>query len=75
MNATVLASRPAHVPPELVVDFDYREPPGHTADVHLAWKMLHDGPDIVWSPHHGGYWIATRAADIDVMQTPGCCST
>ena len=69
MNATVLASRPAHVPPELVVDFDYREPPGHTRDVHLAWKKLHDGPDIVWTPRHGGHWIATRADDIDVMQT------
>jgi cytochrome P450 len=51
------------------VDFDYREPPGHTEDVHLAWKRLHDGPDIVWTPRHGGHWIATRAADIDVMQT------
>jgi cytochrome P450 len=69
MNATVLASRPAHVPPDLVVDFDYREPPGHTKDVHLAWKRLHDGPDIVWTPRHGGHWIATRADDIDVMQT------
>lgn len=68
MNATAFAERPAHVPPELVVDFDYREPVGHTEDVHLAWKCLHDGPDIVWSPRHGGYWIATRADDIDVMQ-------
>ncbi len=69
MNATAPAARPAHVPPELVVDFDYREPPGHTVDVHMAWKKLHEGPDIVWTPHHGGHWIATRAADIDVMQT------
>ena len=69
MNATAMASRPAHVPPELVVDFDYREPAGHTSDVHLAWKKLHDGPDIVWTPRHGGHWIATRADDIDVMQT------
>ena len=69
MNAVVApATRPAHVPAGLVVDFDYREPPGHTRDVHLAWKVLHDGPDIVWSPRYGGYWIATRADDIDVMQ-------
>lgn len=60
--------RPAHVPAELMVDFDYRAPPGHTRDVHLAWKRLHEGPDIVWTPHHGGHWIATRADDIDVMQ-------
>lgn len=60
--------RPAHVPAELEVDFDYRAPAGHTVDVHRAWKRLHDGPDIVWTPHHGGHWIATRADDIDVMQ-------
>ena len=69
MNASVLAPRPTHVPPDRVVDFDYREPPGHEVDVHSAWKRLHDGPDIVWTPRHGGHWIATRAADIDVMQT------
>ena len=68
MNAAVMTTRPRHVPEELVVDFDYREPPGHTIDVHLAWKRLHDGPDIVWTPRHGGHWIATRADDIDVMQ-------
>ncbi len=70
MNAVpALAPRPAHVPAERVVDFDYRCPAGHTDDVHLAWKALHSGPDIVWTPRHGGHWIATRAADIDVMQT------
>ena len=69
MNATQLAARPAHVPADHIVDFDYREPPGHATDVHLAWKTLHGGPDIVWTPRHGGHWIATRAADIDVMQT------
>ncbi len=69
MNASQLAARPAHVPADRVVDFDYREPPGHDTDVHLAWKALHGGPDIVWTPRHGGHWIATRAADIDVMQT------
>ena len=25
-------------------------------------------PPIVWTPHHGGHWIATRAQDIDAMQ-------
>lgn len=68
MTAPV-AERPAHVPAELVVDFDYIAPPGHEDDVHLAWKRLHDAaPDIFWTPRHGGHWVATRAADIDVMQ-------
>jgi cytochrome P450 len=62
--------RPAHVRPEQVVDFDYLCPAGHEADVHRAWHALHAPgvPDIVWTPHYGGHWIATRAADIDVMQ-------
>jgi cytochrome P450 len=63
-----LTPRPSHVPPDLVVDFDYRDFPGHESDVHLAWKQLHAGPDLFWSPRHGGYWVATRADDIDVMQ-------
>lgn len=66
--STVMAPRPDHVPPELVRDFDYREFPGHDSDVHMAWKTLHDGPDLFWSPRHGGYWVATRADDIDAMQ-------
>jgi len=65
-----LAERPAHVSPERLVDFDYLAPEGHERDVHRAWSRLHAPgiPDIVWTPHYGGHWIATRAADIDAMQ-------
>ncbi|MES2258348.1 MAG: cytochrome P450 [Pseudomonadota bacterium] len=59
---------PAHVPQELVVDFNFMNPPGGEDDIHLAWASLHDGPDIVWSPYNGGHWIATRGADIEVLQ-------
>jgi len=61
---------PTHVSPERVVDFDYLTPAGHEDDVHRAWHRLHDigVPPIVWTPHHGGHWIATRAEDIDTMQ-------
>ena len=60
---------PENVPPELVVDFDYFaiDQLGKD-DIQLAWATLHDGPDIVWTPHHGGHWIATRGEDMDVMQ-------
>ena len=70
MSMTV--PRPDHVAPERVVDFDYLAPEGHTVDVHRAWARLHAPgvPDIVWTPHYGGHWIATRAADIDAIQ-PG----
>jgi cytochrome P450 len=68
MNHTKGWTVPDHVPRELVVDFDYMNPPGAQDDVHLAWKTLHAGPDIVWSPYYGGHWIATRGEDIEVMQ-------
>lgn len=59
---------PEHVPADRVVDFDFMHPPGAEADVHQAWKALHSGPDIVWSPYNGGHWIATRADDIEAIQ-------
>jgi cytochrome P450 len=59
---------PGNVPPELVVDFDFYDLAGKAEDIQTAWAVLHKGPDIVWTPYYGGYWIATRAADIDVMQ-------
>lgn len=58
------AAIPAHVPPELVVDFDHRLDPGFALDPVATIKQLHDGPDIIYSPHYGGHWIFTRHADI-----------
>jgi cytochrome P450 len=59
-------SVPDHVDPGLVVDFDYLRPPGFEphGDIHEAWRTLHRGPDVVWTPRHGGHWILTRAEDI-----------
>ena len=57
---------PAHVPAELVFDFDIYNPPGAETDFHLALKRLHDEnyPDIFWSTANGGHWIAIRGEDI-----------
>lgn len=57
---------PAHVPAELVYDFDIYNPPGAEADFHLALKRLHEEnyPDIFWSTANGGHWIAIRGEDI-----------
>jgi cytochrome P450 len=57
---------PAHVPAELVFDFDIYNPPGAEADFHLALKRLHEEnyPDIFWSTANGGHWIAIRGEDI-----------
>jgi cytochrome P450 len=61
---------PPHVDPALVVDFDYMNPPGlaETGDVYRALGRLHAGPDVQWTPHHGGHWLATRAEDIKWIQ-------
>lgn len=65
------ASVPAHVPADRVVDFDLYHPSGVEHDLHLAWKALHDGPDIVWTTSNGGHWIVTRADDMDfVLRNP-----
>ena len=58
--------RPAHVPPELVFDFDVYHLPGADRDFHLALKALQTQgcPDIFWTPHNGGHWVAARADDI-----------
>jgi cytochrome P450 len=65
-----LAPVPAHVPPELVHDFDFFDPPGWQDDLQLAWKRLHEqAPDVFWTPRNGGHWIATRGEDIREIQT------
>lgn len=63
-----LVDVPAHVPPHLVVDWDFYNPPGGEIDINGAWKKLHDGPDIVWTRYNGGHWILTRAEDIEFAQ-------
>ncbi|SCW60049.1 Cytochrome P450 [Sphingobium faniae] len=68
MSDGTLAPRPAHVPEHLVVDWDFTRPPGGEENLNAAWKQLHDGPDIIWTPRNGGHWIATRAADIEHIQ-------
>lgn len=66
--ATAQIDRPENVPAELVVDFDYFTLGEKPEGIHLAFAELHKGPDLVWSPHHGGHWIATRFADIEEIQ-------
>ncbi|WP_157218942.1 cytochrome P450 [Flavisphingomonas formosensis] len=71
-----LAPKPAHVPDDLVRDFDMARC-ADTGDVHRYWKEeVQDRlPDIFWTPHHGGHWVATRAADILAIQRdPGLFS-
>ena len=58
---------PPHVPPELVVDFDFNAVPPER-DPHEEWKRLQEmTPPIFWTPY-GGHWVVTRAEDIKTVQ-------
>lgn len=67
--AKPLAPVPANVPAQRVVDFDMFNPPGLQDGLHLAWKRLQQAglPDLVWTAHNGGHWIATRGQLIKQM--------
>jgi cytochrome P450 len=58
------ATIPDHIPAELVREYDYYDM-GEETDVYRHYKKLHDGPDLFYSPLHGGYWVATRYADME----------
>ncbi len=53
---------PDNVPANLVVDIDYFADPRIKADPRAHYMSLRGGPELVWTPHYGGHWIATRAA-------------
>ena len=67
MSDTIM--RPPHIPEDRVVDFDFLNPPGAEEDVQIAWAELHKHPELVWTPHNGGHWIATRADVIEQVQS------
>ena len=56
-------SVPAHIPAELVRDYNYLDLQGET-DVYEHFRKLHAGPDIFYTPHHGGHWVVTRYEDM-----------
>lgn len=76
-NDVTLDYIPPHVDPAHVVDYDYMAPPGmEQGDFYKAISRLHQGPDIVWTPHHGGHWIATRFDDVKwIMESWQICSS
>ena len=57
--------KPAHVPDDLVVDFDFNRLYGGADEFHTAYTRVRDSsPDIFWTPHNGGHWVMTRAKDV-----------
>ena len=65
-GASGMAPVPAHVPANLVYDFDLYNAAGLDEDFHLAINKLHDPhvPEIFWTPRNGGHWVLTRGEDI-----------
>lgn len=57
---------PAHVPSELVRDYDYTDLAGET-DLFAHAARLHQQPDFFYTPRHGGHWVATRYVDQDAI--------
>lgn len=55
------ADLPANVPADRFIDFDFFNPPGLDQGLQEAWMGLKDcAHELMWSPHNGGHWIATR---------------
>lgn len=53
----------------LIIEFDMFDVKPVDGDLHAGWHKWHQGPDIFYTPLHGGYWVATRADDIyDIMR-------
>ena len=56
---------PAHVPPELVMRFDFRNDEALRQDPWAYIASMNDRPDIFFSPDLGGYWVVTRGEMIE----------
>lgn len=63
MSEVALSPIPDHVPASLVRDFDFLQAEVE-GDLYEWWNALHDGPEIFFTPRHGGHWVTTRADDI-----------
>jgi camphor 5-monooxygenase len=59
MDTAQLASRPAHVPEDRVIDFNLHQPVPGGRSVHEFWRevMARASHDVMWTPHSGGHWL------------------
>jgi cytochrome P450 len=52
---------PAHVPPELIFDFDIYADPRVTDEVQASYaQAIERAPDIFYTPRNGGHWMVRR---------------
>lgn len=80
MSERPLASRPPHVDPEKVIDFDFYSDPRYAAagDMHRALFLMaeEEGRGIFWTPRNGGHWfINDHAMLYDAMRDCGLFSS
>ncbi|MDC3953978.1 cytochrome P450 [Polyangium jinanense] len=63
---------PAHVPPELVYEYDSTKDPRMLEDPHARMRsLILEAPPIFFSPHNGGHWFVTRKqAIVDITMNP-----
>jgi cytochrome P450 len=69
MDDVQIRAIPAHVPPELVYDYDFFATPAlfEAPQWDVAKKLFKEAPPIFFTPLNGGHWVVTRAADIVEM--------
>ncbi|EYF05651.1 cytochrome P450 [Chondromyces apiculatus] len=67
---------PAHVPPELVYDYDNARDPRMLEDPHARMRsLILEAPPLFFSPCNGGQWFATRKKLImDITMNPAVYS-
>lgn len=50
--------KPAHVPDELVYDFDFNADPAYVEQPHArVLDLIESAPSIFWTPRNNGHWV------------------
>ncbi|MFY0575096.1 hypothetical protein ACN28S_12620 [Cystobacter fuscus] len=67
---------PAHVPPELVYEYDNARDPRLLEDPHARMRsLILEAPPIFFTPYNGGNWVVTRKkAIVDITMNPAVYS-
>ncbi|EPX63307.1 putative cytochrome P450 hydroxylase [Cystobacter fuscus DSM 2262] len=67
---------PAHVPPELVYEYDNSGDPRLLEDPHARMRsLILEAPPIFFTPYNGGNWVVTRKkAIVDITMNPAVYS-
>lgn len=63
--------RPAHVPPELVVDFDWLNFGAGSDDLQVEWEKMRERcpQGIFWTPRNSGHWVPLAGNDVATVMS------